>query len=301
MAAAAPPRVAVSIAPLQMVAAAVMQGAGEPVLLLPPGQSPHHGAFKPSQARVLDKADLVVWIGPLLEAAVDKALDARPADWVAAHALTVSELPGLTVHSFRHLDEIGDGHADHDHAAEGKGEPDHHHHAGDLDPHLWLDPDNAAVIARALAERLADKDAEHAALYRANAAGFVEALNRLKADLAAQLAGAKDKGFVVFHDAYQYFELPFGLAAVAALTVDPSRPVAGRHLTEVREAVRAKGAVCVFADAQASQAAVDNLAGQLGIRSAVLDPLGVGIPPSADGYPQLLRNLAASFRGCLEK
>ncbi len=297
---AAPPRVAASIAPLGMIAAAVMQGAGEPVLLLPPGQSPHHGAFRPSQAMALDKADVVLWVGPVLEAAVDKALDAKPADWVAAHALEVAELPGLTRRPFRRLDEIG---APVEHGHERKGEPEpepeHHHHGGNLDPHLWLDPDNAAVIAAALAERLAAQDAERAALYRANAAAFAATLGGLKADLSARLAGVRGKGFVVFHDAYQYFEASFGLSAVAALTIDPSRPVSGRHLKEVRDKVRGKGAVCVFADAQASPDAVNNLAGQLGLKAATLDPLGVGLVLAPDAYPRLLRDLTDSLRGCL--
>lgn len=304
---AAPPRVVASIAPLGMIAAAVMGDVASPVVLLPPAQSPHHGALKPSQARALADADVVVWIGPNMEMGVDKALDARPAEWLRDRIFTVSELPGVALLPGRGLNEIGDGHGhDHDHDRAHKAEHDHnpgeaHDHHDGGDPHLWLSPDNAAAIAAALAERLASIDGERAAQYRANAKAFAASLEVLKSDLAARLQGARGKGFVVFHDAYQYFETPFGLTAVAALTLDPSRPIGGRHLQEVRDKVRAVGAVCIFADAQASPDSVGNLARQLGVKSATLDPLGFGLKPTAKAYSLLLQRLAESFRGCLEQ
>ncbi len=165
---AAPPRVVASIAPLGMIAAAVMGDVAAPAVLLPPGQSPHHGALKPSQARALADADLVVWIGPNMEMGVDKALDARPADWLRDRTFTVSELPGVALLPGRRLNAIGDGHG-HEHEHDRKSGHDHkpgeeHDHHGGEDPHLWLSPDNAAAIAAALAERLASIDGERAAL-----------------------------------------------------------------------------------------------------------------------------------------
>ncbi len=166
---AAPPRVVASIAPLGMIAAAVMGDVAAPAVLLPPAQSPHHGALKPSQARALAEADVVVWVGPNMEMGVGKALAARPADWLRDRTFTVSELPGVALLPGRRLNEIGDGHG-HDHDHDHKSGHDHkpgeaHDHHGGEDPHLWLSPDNAA--AAALAERLASIDGERAALYRA--------------------------------------------------------------------------------------------------------------------------------------
>lgn len=307
--AAAAPAVAVSIAPLAGIAAAVMAGAGEPTLLLPPGQSPHHAALKPSQARALAQTDVVLWIGPDMEMGLDKALDARPEDWAQAHVMTAMRLPGMTLRPFRHLEEIGtDEHGREDkgkdaHADEHKDahEAEEHHHHGSVNPHLWLDPANAAVIAQALAERLAALDAPHAALYRTNAARFAASLDTLKGDLAARLSGLGGKGFVVFHDAYEYFEAPFGLTAVAALTLDPGQPIGGKHLSEVRDKVRATGAACVFADEQAPKQAVAGLARDLGLKVGTLDPIGARVAPGPDAYPALLRNLAEAYRACLTK
>ncbi|WP_337995704.1 zinc ABC transporter substrate-binding protein [Oleispirillum naphthae] len=308
-AAAAAPTVAVSIAPLAGIAAAVMADAGKPTLLLPPGQSPHHAALKPSQARALTRTDVVLWIGPDMEMGLDKALDARPEDWVKAHVMTAMSLPGVTLRQFRHLEEIGpderepaheDAH-EKPHAGETHAAEEHHHHHGSANPHLWLDPANGAAIAQALAERLAALDAAHAALYRANAARFAASLETLKGDLAARLSGLGGKGFVVFHDAYAYFEEPFGLTAVAALTLDPGQPIGGKHLSEVRDKVRATGAVCVFADEQASKQAVAGMARDLGLRVGTLDPIGAHVAPGPDAYPALLRNLAEAYRACLGK
>ncbi|MGE4528937.1 MAG: zinc ABC transporter substrate-binding protein [Rhodospirillaceae bacterium] len=304
--AAAAPTVAVSIAPLAGIAAAVMAEAGTPTLLLPPGQSPHHAALKPSQARALAQTDVVLWIGPDMEMGLDKALDARPEDWVKAHVMTAMTLPGMTLKPFRHLEEIGpDEHEhkdEHEHGRKDAHEAEeHHHHHGSVNPHLWLDPANAAVIAQALAERLAALDAAHAALYRANAARFAASLDALKGDLSARLSGLGGRGFVVFHDAYAYFEEPFGLTAVAALTLDPGQPIGGKHLSEVRDKVRATGAVCVFADEQAPKQAVSGMARDLGLKVATLDPIGTRVAPGPDAYPALLRNLAEAYRACLGK
>lgn len=308
---AAEPKVVVSIAPLAGIAAAVMGDAAKPTVLLPPNQSPHHGALKPSQARALAEADLVLWIGPDLEAALDTALDAMPDAWVAQHAVSALVLKDVARKPFRHLETLEievhgkdehkhDEKDEHKHAGEKDAHEAHDHdHHGDVDPHVWLDPANATAIARALAERLALLAPERAQVYRDNADRFAGAMTALKSELAAQLEGVRGRPFVVFHDAYQYFETRFGLNAVAALTLDPSQPIAGRHLIGVRDRVRAVGATCVFADAQASHDAVKGIARDLGLKAGELDPLGVGIAADANAYPALLRRLAESYRACL--
>jgi len=302
--AAAAPRVVASIAPLASVAAAVMEGVGKPRVILEAWQSPHSAMLKPSQARAIEGADLVLWVGPALEGGLDRILDARSEDWRRTHVLTAMALPNVALRPFRHLEEIGapgheaaaEGHDPHREAAAGEHQ---HHHAGGTDPHLWLDPDNAVAIADALAERLAVLDEGNAVRYRTNVRTFRNAVGALKADLAATLAPVKGKAYVVFHDAYQYFEIPLGMAASAALTLDPAHPVGGRHLLAVREAVARTHAVCVFAEPQAPRAAVKKLAGDLGMRSSILDPLGAKAAPEPKGYAVLLKRLAGNLADCL--
>jgi len=294
-AAEAAPKVVASIAPLAGIAAAVLGEGAKPTLLLPANQSPHHGALRPSQARALAEADVILWIGPDLETGLDTALDAKPEAWVNSHVLTAMALPKVVRKPFRHLEALGpQGEAQ---AHEGD---DAHHHHGDIDPHLWLDPANAAAIASALAERLALLEPERASVYRANAARFEDAMVALKADLVERLEPVRDRKFVVFHDAYQYFEVPFGLSAVAALTLDPSQPMGGRHLVAVRDQAQRVGAVCVFADAQAPRDAVAGIARDIDLKAGTLDPLGADLDPAPDSYAVLLKRLAESYRACLD-
>ena len=290
-AAEAAPKVVASIAPLAGIAAAVMGESAKPTLLLPANQSPHHGALRPSQARALAGADVILWIGPDLETGLDTALDAMPEAWVGNHALTAMLLPKVTRKPFRHLETLGP-------EPETVGEAHHHH--GDVDPHLWLDPSNAAAIASALAERLALLEPDRANVYRANAARFGDTMTALKADLAERLEPVRGRNFVVFHDAYQYFEAPFGLTAVAALTLDPSQPMGGRHLVGVRDRAQRVDAVCVFADVQAPRDAVAGIARDIGLKVGSLDPLGADLDPAPDSYAVLLKRLADSYLACLD-
>lgn len=285
-AAAAAPKVAASIAPLAGIAAAVLGEDGPPALLLPSDRSPHRGALQASQTRVLADADVVLWIGPDLERGIGAALDAMPPTWVAEHTLRAEAVQGVRRRPLRRF--------------AGDAEPTEGRTGGD-DPHLWLDPGNAAAIARALAERLAILEPPRAAVYRANAERFAGSMTALEADLAESLAPVRGRRFVVFHDAYRYFETAFGLEAVAALTDEPGEPIGGRRLAEVRARAEADGAVCVFADAQAPEGAVTGIARDLGLKPGVLDPLGAGLEPGVDSYAILLKRLAEAFRGCLAR
>lgn len=298
----ATPKVVASIAPLAGIASAVMGEGARPEVLLPPGQSPHQGALRPSQARALADADVILWIGPELETALDTAFDAMPEAWVGQHALSAMLLPKVVRKPFRHLETLAPAPAEHGHGHEGKdehGEGDGHGHHGGIDPHLWLDPANATAIAAALAERLALIEPERASEYRANAKRFGDAMTGLKAELTERLEPVRGRNFVVFHDAYQYFEAPFGLAAVAALTLDPSQAIGGRHLIAVRERAQAVKAVCIFADAQAPRDAVAGIARDIGLKVGTLDPIGAEIDPAADSYATLLKRLADSYLACL--
>jgi zinc transport system substrate-binding protein len=219
-----------------------------------------------------------------------------PEAWVGSHALTAMLLPKVIRKPFRHLEALGPE-AETGHEAHEGGEERHRH--GNLDPHLWLDPANAAAIAAALAERLALLEPDRASVYRANAARFGDAMTVLKANLTERLESVRGRKFVVFHDAYQYFETPFGLTAVAALTLDPSQPMGGRHLVAVRDRARQVGAACVFADAQAPRDAVAGIARDIGLKAGSLDPLGADLDPAPDSYAVLLKRLAESYLACL--
>jgi zinc transport system substrate-binding protein len=293
-AAAEPPAVVASFKPVHSLAAAVMAGVGTPELLVQGAASPHSYAMRPSDAAKLDAAEVVFWIGPVLEAFLAKPLESLAGD---AAVLEIEEIPGLTLYPPReggvwepHGQEDEDGH-EHDPA----------HAAGSLDAHLWLDPDNAGLIAAAMAETLAAVDPAHGATYRANAAALGERLAALDAELAEQLAPVKNRPFIVFHDAYQYFEKQYGLAAAGSVTVSPDQPPGAKRLAEIRATIAERNAACVFREPQFEPALIELVVEGSDVRQGELDPEAAALTEGPELYFDLMRALARSIASCLGK
>ena len=213
------------------------------------------------------------------------------------------------MHDEHDHEDHGDDHADpaHDHDAhedhDDHGHEDHddahdHDHSG-LDPHGWLDPVNARVWLSAIAETLAEIDPENAETYRANAEAGRAELAEVIADVEARMAPLADQPFVVFHDAYQYFETRFGLNSAGAISLgDASQPSAAR-VAEIQQAMAERSVVCVFAEPQFDPSLVATVADGASVRSEVIDPLGQGLEPGAAFYPALIEQVAQSFEACL--
>ena len=202
-----------------------------------------------------------------------------------------------------HKDEHDHDHEAHkdEHAHEEHGhEADEHGHAhGALDAHIWLDPRNAMAIGQAAAETLARIDPPNAARYRANAASLTAYLETVEDGLAKTLAPVRGKPYIVFHDAYQYFERRFGLNAVGSITISPERAPGAKRIAEIRARLRDTGAACVFAEPQFEPALARTVVEGTETRIGVLDPLGADLAPGPSTYGTILRKLAASLRDCL--
>lgn len=279
------PRVLASIKPVHSLVAAVMEGAGAPELLVPGNASPHGYSLRPSDAQRLAAAEIVFWIGPAYEGFLGKPLAALAS---GAKLVTLAEADGVEVLPAREGGVWATGHEEHGHGS-----------APEADGHLWLDPENAKAIALAAARALAEADPAGAARYRANAARTVEALGRLDARLRAVLSPVANIPYIVFHDAYQYLERRYGLAAAGAVAVAPGRQPGARRVREIRERIAGAGAVCVFAEPQFEPALVRSLVRDSGARAGVLDPLGAEIPEGPALYAAMMEKLAASLAGCL--
>jgi zinc transport system substrate-binding protein len=275
----AAPQVLATIKPIHSLVAAVMAGAGTPDLLIQGAQSEHSYALKPSDAEKIESAAIVFEIGPDLETYLDRPL----ATLTHGEVVVLEHAPGV------HLLP----------ARKGGLWEDTSNDEGPVDPHLWLDPENALAMTKAIAAALAQTDPAHAALYAANAKGEIDRLSSLERELKASLAPLGHRPYLVFHDAYQYFERRFGLGAVGAVTVAPDRPVGPRRVSLLREAVGTRGIVCVFREPQFPPALIQTIAEGSSARVGVLDPLGAELKPGPDLYPALLRGLAASLRACL--
>lgn len=295
-----PPRVVATIKPIHSLVAMVMQGAGEPQLLIAAGASPHTYSLKPSDAQALQQADVLFWVGEGLETFLEKPLQALPEK---AKVVELAHAPGVTLLPYR---AEGPGHADADAEADAHG--DHHdaddhghtHAAGSADMHIWLDPVNAQAIVRAVAAALSELDAGRADLYRANAEQAVGRLQQLDATLRQQLAPVAGRAYVVFHDAYQYLEHRYDLQPIGAITVSPERQPSARRIATIRAGIVASGAVCVFSEPQFPPKLVQTLTEGTPARTGVLDAEGgAAIPAGPGAYPAIMLGLADALRGCL--
>lgn len=282
-------RLVATIKPIHSLLTRVTQGVAQPLLLVEGAASPHSFALRPSQVRAVNDADVLVRVSERLEPFTGKLIRSLPS---SVRVVTLIDAPGLTL---RHQRQGGnfEPHADHAHAAE------HAHDAAETDQHIWLDPLNAKVIASYLAEVLAARFPAHADRLRANAAGLQVEIDALTAELAAETAPLRKRPFVVFHDAYQYFDARFGLDAVGSITVSPDVQPSARRLNELRAGMRAQHVVCVFAEPYFQAQLVEAIVEGTGARRGVLDPEGSSISPGPQLYFTLMRNLAGNLKACL--
>lgn len=330
----AAPEVVVSIKPLHSIVSSVMDGVGEPKLIIEGSTSPHDFSLRPSQAKNIQDADLVVWIGKGLEIPLIKALETIPQD---TKVIEVEELKGLKQYEFRedghdhgsHDEHSGHGHDEHkheeaehkhddhkhdnhakaehkhdDHAHDDQKKDSHagHDHAeGGIDPHLWLDIDNMKVVTASIAETLKTMDPENAARYEANAKTLKESLGALEAEVAGIVKPAQSLEYVVFHDAYQYFEKQFGLKQPIAITLNPEVPPGAARIREIRKEVEENAISCLFSEPQFSPKVLEVVAENTQREIAVIDPLGSTIEPGKDHYSRTLLQMAKSFEGCAKK
>ncbi|MEM0908871.1 MAG: zinc ABC transporter substrate-binding protein [Pseudomonadota bacterium] len=411
--AAAAPQVAVDILPVHSLVSRVMEGVGEPTLVVPPGASPHGYAMRPSEAAAVEGADIVFFVGeelsPMFARSVDSlATNAQKIPLLdVPNAILLNFREGATFEAHDHGDDDDHGHGeaaahddhddhghekaaahddndhgheeasahddhddhghekaaahddhdhgheeaaahddhdhghekaaahdDHDHGHEeasahddhddhghekaaARGDHDHDDHAHEetaaahddhdhhghdhdgVDPHAWLDPMNAKVWVDAIAAALSQADPENASTYFGNAAAAKGEYDALIAEVTKTVEPIRGRGFVVFHDAYHYFEARFDTEAAGAISLgDAAQPSAAR-IAEIKDAIADMDAACVFSEPQFEPRLVDTVIEGTSASKGVLDPLGANIEPGPDFYPTLIQNIADSLVGCL--
>ena len=279
------PGVATDIAPVQSLVAQVMGDLGRPDLILPPGASPHGYALRPSEARALARADLVIWVGPALTPWLADTIATLPEHARTVALLDVAETEVLPYRNEATFAEPVAGHeGDHDHSP--------------VDPHAWLDPQNMMVWAGAIGAALAEADPEHAAIYRANAERATTRLMALKTRTYDRLTPVRDLPYVVFHDAYQYFERRFDMPAAGAISLGNGTDPGAARVTEIRDLIAAEGVRCIATEPQFNPALVGAVSDGIEVRTTVLDPVGTGIAPGPDFYDALIGGLADGLLAC---
>jgi zinc transport system substrate-binding protein len=281
------PRVVTDIAPVHSLVARVMQGVGSPEVLLPAGASPHDHALRPSEARLLSDASLVIWVGPGLTPWLEAPLEALAP---AAARLVLSDDGQLTALPIReggafgeHGPEEGDEHDDHD----VHDEHEDHREESSIDPHLWLDPENGQLWLEAIARALSALDPENAEAYVSNAlAGAVEIAGQV-ARISAQM-GAAPRPYLAYHDAFQYAEAWLGLVGVGAIESGHAVELGPARLAQLRDVVSELGVTCILAEPQFNPGLVEAVMDKGRGRVVTIDPLGGGFEAGPALYLSVL-------------
>jgi zinc transport system substrate-binding protein len=287
-----PPRVVVAIRPLHGLVAGVMAGIAEPELLVAGAQSPHHFALSPSGARQLERADLVFIAGGGLMPAIDDAIATLAR---RAKIIDLSRAEGIQLLLLRDFT-----HADATHRDD-SGKHGHGSQTGLVDPHYWLDPMNAKAMVSAASSALVEADPGHATRYGVAAHDMVEKLEHLMQEIEAQLSPYHARRFIVFHDAYQYFEKRFGLAALGTIAPAPEARPGAAHLRATRQHVTAGNKICMFGEPGAPPALLAAMARNGNTRTAQLDPLGREVPAGPGQYFAMMRAIAATVTDCFSQ
>ena len=305
--------VVTSIKPVHSLVSSVMQGVGSPTVIIEGAGSPHTYSLKPSQAKQLQDADLVFWMGDELETFLEGpiqniAQNAKSIKLIDSHGLKKIKFRegGMFDEHDDHDDHddhdkeehAKDDHDDHGHDKHAKDDHDDHGH-GEFDLHVWLDPINAKAVVHEIEEALVKADPKNAKKYEANAVRMAGKLDQLVTELRVQLQPVQGKGFIVFHDAYQYFEQRFGVAAIGSITVSPEVMPGAERAKALREKIRGLRATCVFSEPQFEPKLVRTLVDGTGAQTGVLDPLGSSLTKGPDLYFELVREMARSLKECL--
>ena len=314
-------KVVASIKPIHSLISYVMDGVGTPGLLVDGSSSPHTFQLKPSHATMLQEADIVFWIGEDLESFLETPLESIAKD---AKQVTLMESEDIEMLKFREKnvfddhDDHGDDHDDHDEHGDEHDEHEEHeehgdehdehedehddhahhdgHNHGEFDIHFWLDPEIAKTIVQIAAKEISEIDPANASKYEANAAKALNELDQLINDTRGKIN--KDATYVVFHDAFQYFEQRFGIEVIGALTVNPEILPGAKQLAEIREVIEHEAVNCLFSEPQFNPTIAETIASDTGVKAAVLDPLGAELEPGKDLYFDLISDMASSFESC---
>lgn len=283
----ATPQVVVSIKPIHDLVSAVMSDVGQPILLIPTNADPHDYALLPSQISAMANADLIIWVGPDLEISLIK-----PIQRYANKEIMLINNPHLVRYEFRSANNWD---KDNDPGSVIEGNSSHTH----IDPHLWLAPNNAIVILQYIAKELSARDPEHATLYHQNAEAAVKRISTLQTKILQTMTPVQKIPYIVYHDAYQYFERAFDMMDLGSITLHPDMPPSAARLAEINDILKNRGAHCIFTEPQVSRSVVEGIATQYGLKVGVLDPMGKADISGIAAYEALLNNMAHSMKACL--
>ena len=322
-------KVVTTIKPIHSLVSGVMDGVSNPSLIIEGSNSPHNFYLKPSHAKMLEEADIVFWIGEDLESFMEKPLNSLAKNSVQISFMDLKSIEKLKFREMSdhddhddhghddhhghedehegHDDHDDDGHKDDDH--DDHGHDDHHghededddsshegHNHGEFDAHIWLDPVNAKAMVSEIAHELSELDPSNKSNYEKNAEKMISSLDDLIERVSTTIP--KNSSFIVFHDAYQYFENRFNIKAAGALTLNPEVLPGAKQIAEIQEIIEHDSVKCIFSEPQYNPKIIEMLSADMKVLTSVLDPLGANIEAGPEMYNDLILEIASSLKDC---
>jgi len=306
--------VVTTIQPINSLVSAVIGNTGKTISLIPVEVSPHEYKLKPSDTKKLQNANIIFFVSDHLESSVTKVFENLPKNIKIINLMEDAGIKHLAIRDNeaweRHDHHHGHGdhddhdkhakkHDDHDHDKHAKKHDDHDDHEKEDDVHIWLSPDNAVKIIKKINKELSLYFPENAETYDKNANQMIKEINQLKVELKKELSGIKDKPYIVFHDAYQYFETSFGLNAAGSVALEGDIASSPKQISIIKDKIVKLKASCVFQEPQFDSKLVKIVVEGTNAQIGTLDPLGVNIKSGENFYLQLLKNMAKSLKDCL--
>ena len=326
-----------TIQPINSLVSAVIGDTGKTISLIPADISPHEYKLKPSDAKKMQEANIIFFVSNHLESSVTKVFKNLPKNIKIINLLEETGIEHLAIrdneawerhdhhghedhddHDKKHddhddHDKHGKKHDDHDdhdkhakkhddhddHDKHGKKHDDHDDHESKDDVHIWLSPDNAIKIVEKVNKELTLLFPDNASKYSENSNKMIDEIKKLKNELAKDLAPIKGKPYVVFHDAYQYFEKTFDLNAVGSVALEGDIASSPKQISFIKDKIKKLNASCVFQEPQFDSKLVKIVVEGTNAQIGTLDPLGVNISGKENFYIQLLKNMAKSLKECL--
>ena len=289
-----------TIQPINSLVSAVIGNTGKSITIIPSEQSPHDFKLKPSDVKVLQNGNIIFYVSNHLESSVTKVFKNLPKNIKLINLMEESGINHLAIRdnaAWERHDHHGDDHDDHD--KHGKKHDDHDDHEKEDDVHIWLSPDNAIKIVQKVNKVLSLYFPENSQIYNDNTTKFIDKIRNLKMELIKELSPIKNKPYIVFHDAYQYFEKTFELNAVGSIALEGDIASSPKQISFIKDKIIKSKASCVFQEPQFDSKLVKIVLEGTNAKTGTLDPHGVNITGNKDFYLQLLKNMAKSLKECL--
>lgn len=298
--------VVTSIKPLELLVRAVATDDVTVTSLVAPGSSPHNYTLRPSQRRALEQADAIFWVGPDVESFLTRLLanDEFNGRTHQLMAQTDNRNKSATHADNNHSNPPDEHHADEEsHSGHSEDtiqtddEAAHDHPTGD-DPHIWVDPQHALEMARAIVQTLSELDSTNAEALQQNLHDFEQRLNAREASIREQLEPLKNQTLFAYHSAFTRFAEHYGLQLQGVLTLNPALSPGAKHIAEVQNQLKKAGNACLLTEPQFNTQWWKSITNGLDITFSTWDPLATDIPATPEGYEQFQQSIADAVLNC---